>query len=84
MAHAVACEKPIIILQDEFFVVTEVPVAWKEFEMLLTGPRTLVYNSIFEIEGASHLKDIRSNPLKNAENFYKPEDIGKNGNTIFM
>ena len=74
-----ACQKPIIILRDESFVITEVPDDWKEFAMLLTGPRTLVYNSIFETQGASQLKDIRTDPLSNIDKFYKAEDKGKNG-----
>ena len=72
-----AFQKPIVVLREKSFIVPEVPVAWKQFENLFTGPRTLVYNSKFLTQCASQLKDIRVNPLKNKINFYKAEDKGK-------
>ena len=77
LTHAVACKKPIVVLREQSFVVTEVPNAWKEFEKLLTGPRTLICSPKFLAQCASQLKNIRNNSIKNSINFYKPEDKGK-------
>ena len=72
-----ACQKPIVILKDQSFDINEVPVAWKEFEKLLTGPRTIVCDPQQLTQFASQLKDIRTNSNKNTMHFYKFEDSGK-------
>ena len=66
------------MLQEKGLEIPVIPDNWKQFEKMLTGPRTIPYNNKYVEDIASKLRNIRMNPKKCITEYYNPDDHGSN------
>lgn len=72
ISAAVKYQKPIVVIKDVYFAITEVPERWSRFKRILLGPKYISYGAYYAPECAMQMSQIRANP-KDQIYYYSPE-----------